>query len=97
MATRGDPQGIHPSVPSVPGDYVARSLRRHVLRGLSRLWAAIAGHEGVLHRCLAVVRVLSLSLCEAWGAVHHALAETSRLLRSECWPVWSRWLLSPSW
>src|SRR6478735_6612198 len=97
MATREHSSGLQPSVPPDAGDYVARSLRCHVLRGLSRLWAATAGHDGVLHRCFAVVRVLSLSLCEAWSAVHHALAETSRLLRNECCSMRSRWLPSPYW
>src|SRR6478609_9188476 len=83
MATRVDPQGLQPSVPPDASDHVARSLRCHVLCGLSRVWAAIAGHDGVLRRRLSVVRVLSLPLCAARCSVHHAVAEAGWLLRSK--------------
>src|SRR5262245_57767067 len=53
---------VQPPLPSDAGTHVADSLRCSLLRGLSRLWQATAGNDGVLHRRFALVRFLSLSL-----------------------------------
>ena len=77
---RGFSHPFHP----LPACDAAHSVRGDVLRRVSGLRAAAPGDDGVLHRGVAVVRLLPLSLCEARCPVHHALAEASRLLRSEC-------------
>ena len=58
----------------------AGALRDHLLRGVPGLWHPVGRDDRLLHRGVAVVPLLALSLREPWRPVHHALAAPEGLL-----------------